>query len=227
MSFDLVIFDCDGVLVDSEPISVGTLAETLSAHGLPTTVEEAYRRYLGRSFPTVLKDFETRTGKPAPDALTVDYKTALFAAFRAGLRPMRGVEGVLQSLSLPICVATSSAPERARLSLSLCGLDGYFAERVFTASMAKRGKPAPDLFLLAAERCAAAPRRALVIEDSAIGIEAAKAAGMTAWRFLGGSHWAVVEAGEGEASADATYYTMDEIRSALCADGASSERNRN
>jgi HAD superfamily hydrolase (TIGR01509 family) len=219
--FDLVIFDCDGVLVDSEPISVGTLAEQLTAHGLPTTLDEAYARYLGRTFVTVLADYERRTGRPAPEGFAADYKAALFAAFRARLQPMPGVEAVLAAMTVPICVATSSMPERAQLTLSLSGLDRFFGDRVFTASMAKRGKPAPDLFLLAAEKIGVGPARSLVIEDSVIGVEAAKAAGMTAWRFLGGSHWARTAPGEGAAEPDATFYTMAALGSALRDGGAS------
>lgn len=187
-AFDLVIFDLDGVLIDSEVISCGCLAEALAAHGLPLSVDEVMDRFLGRGFAEVVAHFAAHTGRAAPEALRADYKRRLVERFRAELRAMPHAAALLRHLSTPFCLASSSDPDRVRLSLGLAGLDAAFGERVFTASMVSRGKPAPDLFLLAAERMRAPPSRTLVIEDSISGVIAARAAGMTAWGFIGGSH---------------------------------------
>jgi HAD superfamily hydrolase (TIGR01509 family) len=116
-------------------------------------------------------------------------KAGVHAAFLSGLCPIEGVSSVLEGLQIPHCVASSSDVDRVSFSLSLTGLAQHFDTRLYTAQMVERGKPAPDLFLYAAERMHADPRRTLVIEDSVSGVRAAKAAGMTAWGFVGGSHY--------------------------------------
>lgn len=188
--FDLVIFDCDGVLVDSETISATTLAENLTRIGFPVDLDYVNEHYLGRSFAAVEADHARRAGRPLPADFAGLWHDALFAAFRRDLKPIAGVADLLRRLSIPRCVASSSAPTRLALSLELTGLAALCGAHVFDASMVSRGKPAPDLFLYCAERMGAAPARTLVIEDSVTGIAAAAAAGMTAWAFVGGSHYA-------------------------------------
>ncbi|HUC67061.1 MAG TPA: HAD family hydrolase [Stellaceae bacterium] len=187
--FDLVIFDCDGVLVDSEVISASTLAENLTRIGFPVDLDYVNEHYLGRSFGVIDADHRRRTGRPLPKGFADLWYGELFAAFRRELKPIAGVADVLRRLALPKCVASSSARARLMLSLEVSGLAELCGPHVFDASMVSRGKPAPDLFLYCAERMGAAPTRSLVVEDSITGIAAAVAAGMTAWAFVGGAHY--------------------------------------
>lgn len=188
--FDLVIFDCDGVLIDSEIISARMLVAELARLGVAIDLAYVVRHFLGRSYPTVLKVIRQDFGLTLSADFEVQYRQRLLAAFEAGLTVMPGVEPVLRHLQRPWCVATSSSEPRARRSLQIAGLADLVGERLFTAGMVANGKPAPDLFLLAAERMGADPARCLVIEDSLNGIRAALAAGMQVWRFTGGSHMA-------------------------------------
>jgi len=185
---ELVIFDCDGVLVDSEMLACRSLAETLSQHGLPLTLEEVFERFLGRSFGLVEAYYRDRMDRPMPEAFRADFRRRIEAAFAADLRPIEGVDPVLSTLDLPFCLASSSDPARLRLTLRAAGLADRFGERVYSAVEVPHGKPAPDLFLFAAGRMGVAPDRCLVIEDTVPGVRAGKAAGMTVWGFTGGSH---------------------------------------
>ncbi len=186
--FDLIIFDCDGVLVDSEVMSTGTLLETLRSHGLDVDLAYVRKTYLGRAMPVVRADYLRLVGRDLPGTFEAEFLSRLFAAYREGLTAMPGVKAMLEALAIPFCMATSSSMERARLSLEVTGLLPFFEGRIFCASMVAQGKPAPDLFLHAAQTLGAEPKRCLVIEDSEVGIAAAKNAGMAAFRFIGGSH---------------------------------------
>jgi HAD superfamily hydrolase (TIGR01509 family) len=186
--FDLVIFDCDGVLIDSEIISARMLVAELARLGLQIDLSYVERHFLGRSYPVVMDTIRREFGLDLPDAFEAQYREALLAAFRQDLRVVPHVPEVLAAMGVPFCVATSSSPRRAEMSLALVGLSGCVAGRLFTSTMVARGKPAPDLFLHAAARMGAAPARTLVIEDTLTGIRAGLAAGMTVWRFVGGSH---------------------------------------
>lgn len=188
MDFDLVIFDCDGVLVDSEVISARMLIAELAGYGVPIDMAFVTRQFLGRSYPTVLREVRETFGVTLPDRFEADYRARLLASFQRDLVVMPGVRDAIATLTLPYCLATSSSPERLATSLTLVGLTAAFAGRAFTASEVARGKPAPDLFLHAAARMGADPARCLVIEDSLTGIRAGLAAGMQVWRFTGGSH---------------------------------------
>lgn len=187
---ELVIFDCDGVLIDSEVISARMLIAELRPYGVEISRDFVSRHFLGRSYPTVLREVRERFGVVLPDSFEADYRRRLLAAFAEGLQVMPGVAEVIARLAVPFALATSSSPERTRHSLALTGLDALFGPRVFTASEVARGKPAPDLFLHAAAAMGAAPAACLVIEDSLNGIRAGLAAGMEVWRFTGGSHLA-------------------------------------
>jgi HAD superfamily hydrolase (TIGR01509 family) len=201
-SYDLVIFDCDGVLIDSEIISARMLIEELARLGVVIDLDHVARHFLGRSYPTVMAEIRRDFHLDLPPEFEDRYRDSLLAAFSRDLRIMPGVLDVLDDLAVPYCVATSSSPRRVETSLELTGLAGRMRDRVFTASQVARGKPAPDLFLLAAERMGHAPARTLVIEDSLTGVRAALAAGMTVWRFVGGSHFRQTSVGH-EAPVDA------------------------
>ena len=188
--FDLVIFDCDGVLIDSEIISARMLVAELARLGVAIDLDYVARHFLGRSYPVVMEQIRREFGLALPPEFEDDYRATLLAAFEAGLRPMPGAAETLAALAVPFCVATSSSPGRAAQSLRLTGFGALVGPHLFTASQVARGKPAPDLFLHAAASMGATPARTLVIEDSEMGLRAARAAGMAAWRFTGGSHLA-------------------------------------
>ena len=205
----LIIFDCDGVLIDSELISATVLVEQLRLQGVDADLAYVFRNCLGRSFPAVADNVASFSGRPLPADFEDRYRSALLQSFEAGLRPMPGVVEVLDSLRVPYCVATGSGTERATRSIAIAGLGDRVRDRVFTASMVERGKPAPDLFLLAAKQMKAAPEDCLVIEDSHLGVQAARAAGMQVWRFTGGSHFAAgYSVAPGAAKADREFDDM-------------------
>src|SRR6266853_762031 len=185
---DLLIFDCDGVLIDSEVLSCRCLSEVLAGSGIDLGVDQALDLFLGRSTAAVLQHY-AGSGQLIAEKFSTELTAKVREAFLSGLCPIAGVNSVLEGLQIPHCVASSSDVDRVSFSLSLTGLAPHFDTRLYTAQMVERGKPAPDLFLYAAERMHADPRRTLVIEDSVSGVRAAKAAGMTAWGFVGGSHY--------------------------------------
>ena len=185
---DLIIFDCDGVLVDSELLSCRCLSEALAEFGLQLGVEQALELFLGRSAAAVGEYYRER-GHILPDGFLPHLKSRVLETFMGALQPIPGVGAVVSALKTPHCVASSSDIDRVSLSLDVTGLRTHFEGRLYTAQMVKHGKPAPDLFLYAAGKMQADPSRTLVIEDSVSGVLAAKAAGMTVWGFVGGSHY--------------------------------------
>lgn len=186
---ELVIFDCDGVLIDSEVLSASVFMEELRKIDILIEKEVFFKLMIGRSFEQALITIREETGQSPPPDFKDTVRLALLNRFTSALQPVEGVAHLLQSLTAKRCVATSSDPLRAARSLEITGLDAFFTDRIFTASMVTRGKPAPDLFLHAARKLDVRPERCIVIEDSAYGLQAAKAAGMTAWHFTGGSHF--------------------------------------
>src|ERR1700730_2350793 len=185
---DLIIFDCDGVLIDSEVLSCRCLSEALAGYGIKLRVDQALDLFLGRSVSAVLEHYEA-LGHAIPQQFAAELRTGINTGFLSSLCPIEGVSSVLEDLRIPHCVASSSDVDRVSFSLSLTGLAPHFDTRLYTSQMVARGKHAPDLFLYAAERMQVDPHRTLVIEDSISGVKAAKAAGMTAWGFVGGSHY--------------------------------------
>ncbi|MET8291169.1 HAD family hydrolase [Streptomyces sp. NPDC048448] len=187
MRYDLVIFDNDGVLVDSEPISNGLLAAYLTELGHPTSYEESIRDYMGSAMHRVHDLVHERTGQRLPDDFDDVFHGRVFAAFERELRPVAGAVQVLEKLAadgVPYCVASSGSHERIRVGHRTTGLDRWFdAGRVFSSQDVGRGKPAPDLFLHAAERMGVPPHRCVVVEDSPLGVQAANAAGMDVYGF--------------------------------------------
>ena len=184
----LVIFDCDGVLIDSEVLACRNVAECFSAFGFPITEEEVAARFLGKSGASMLAELEAQFGRPMPPEALEMRRERIVSLYQEQLRPMPGLSRLLDRLEVPVCVASSGTPEYLDFSLRLVDLHARFAPHIFSAAMVARGKPAPDLFLFAAERMGVAPAACLVIEDSAAGVQAATAAGMTVLGFTGGSH---------------------------------------
>ena len=182
----LVIFDCDGVLVDSEPLSNAALAESLDEIGLALTVEETTEHFMGRSWKSCLAIIEGMLGHAPPASLKAAYVARRDEAFRRALRPVPGIEDALAALDgTPRCVASSGDVPKMRLTLGMTGLLDHFDGRLFSATQVERGKPAPDLFEHAAAEMGFAPRDCVVVEDSPLGVEAARAAGMRVLGFAG------------------------------------------
>jgi HAD superfamily hydrolase (TIGR01509 family) len=193
---ELIIFDCDGVLVDSEPIANRVLAEALAGLGLHLTLEETMQQFVGRSVGSCLAHITTLTGRPVPAGFVDDWQARTRAAFQTGLHPVPGVRAALDQLPYPRCVASSSNPERIALALALTGLADYFAGRLFSATQVAHPKPAPDLFLLAAQTLGAQPAQCVVVEDSRLGVQAGVAAGMPVLGYApGGDGAALATAG--------------------------------
>jgi HAD superfamily hydrolase (TIGR01509 family) len=180
-----VIFDCDGVLVDSEPIANRVLAEALTGIGVPMTAEESTTAFMGRSWSSVVEVVEDRLGRAVPPDLRARYLERVFAAFERELRPVPGIVAALDQIALPSCVASSSSHAKMRFALEHTGLLERFDGRLFSATEVTQGKPAPDLFLHAAARMGWAPAECAVVEDSPAGVQGALAAGMTALGYAG------------------------------------------
>ena len=185
---DLIIFDCDGVLVDSELLSCRCLSEVLTEFGISLSLEQALQLFLGRSTKAIEQHYRD-LGQIVPDGFLPRLKARVQTTFASSLRPIPDVAAVVSELTMPFCVASSSDLDRVLLSLDVTGLASHFGDRLYTAQMVQHGKPAPDLFLYAAEKMDVQPSRTLVIEDSASGVQAAKAAGMMVWGFVGGGHY--------------------------------------
>jgi HAD superfamily hydrolase (TIGR01509 family) len=181
--FELVIFDNDGVLVDSEPISNRVMAAAISDAGLPTTTEDSMREFMGRRWDDSVAIVEERLGRELPADFTTRYRERRDAALAAELKPVPGVAAAIARIPCKRCVASSGAPEKIRFTLEHTGLLHLFEDRMFSGMEVEHGKPAPDLFLHAAERMGVAPERCAVVEDTIHGIEAAVAAGMAAFGY--------------------------------------------
>jgi HAD superfamily hydrolase (TIGR01509 family) len=178
-----VIFDCDGVLVDSEPVGNAVLAELVAELGIPTTREQAIATYMGRSMASCLAILEQRLGRPPPADFPERYRVGVEAAWRRELQPVPGIVEALDAIELPSCVASSGDHERIRLTLGLTGLLPRFEGRIFSATEVEHGKPAPDLFLHAASRMGFEPAETTVVEDTVPGVRAGRAAGMRVLAF--------------------------------------------
>jgi HAD superfamily hydrolase (TIGR01509 family) len=188
LPLDLVIFDCDGVLIDSESLAAQVHADALVALGYDTSPAQVIRRFTGMPDREMYALIEREWGRSLPEGHDEGIKAALSARYRSELQAIPHVHDAVDAIDRPTCVASSSAPEKLRLGLALTGLLDRFAPFIFSASQVRRGKPAPDLFLFAAEQMDAQPARCLVIEDSVAGVTGAVAAGMRVLGFAGGSH---------------------------------------
>ncbi len=187
-AFDLVIFDCDGVLVDSELLASEVLSEELALHGVDVPPRECRERFTGSSLKRVKELVFQSAGVELPDHFEEHVRRHDRDIFEQRLRPVSGIEEALELITLPVCVASSGSLEKINHSLKLTKLHDFFAPSFFSAEMVHRGKPAPDLFLYAAAQMGIRPDRCLVVEDSPVGIKAAQKAGMTAFGFAGAAH---------------------------------------
>ncbi|HET6806713.1 MAG TPA: HAD family hydrolase [Frateuria sp.] len=179
----LVIFDCDGVLVDSEPIANRVLGRMLAEQGWALDEAQLDELFLGRTMAHCLALVAERLGRPLPAGFRAEHDRRLFDALAAELVPVPGVEQVLDGLATPSCVASNGGPDKLRFSLAQVGLLPRFEGRVFSAAEVACGKPAPDLFLHAARCMGVAPAACVVVEDSPAGVLAGLAAGMTVLGF--------------------------------------------
>ncbi|MCX5403150.1 HAD family hydrolase [Streptomyces sp. NBC_00335] len=184
---ELVIFDCDGVLVDSERIAVRVDALVLAKLGWSLTEAEIVDRFMGRSSQSMTKEIEAHLGYGLPADWEEEFEPLYRDALAAELTPVPGIVDALDALTgLPTCVASSGSHDKMRFTLGLTGLHPRFEGRIFSATEVKHGKPAPDLFLHAARRMGIAPEACAVVEDSQYGLQAARAAGMRAFAYAGG-----------------------------------------
>ena len=186
MSCELVIFDCDGVLIDSEPIANRVLAEQLDAAGLRLSVDQVMSRFVGKTRAGCLELAAELLGRRLPETFGDAWDKALFAALAREVRAVEGVAELLRELDFPYCVASNSTPERMQVSLTAAGLLPFFEGRMYSAAAVARPKPAPDLFLHAARSMNAPPSGCVVIEDTPTGVQAARAAGMTVLGYAAG-----------------------------------------
>jgi HAD superfamily hydrolase (TIGR01509 family) len=181
----LVIFDCDGVLVDSERLGIKADVEVLSRLGWHLTEEEVISRFVGVSGADFRRAVESHLGRTLPDTWADEF-APLYRQALDGLQPVDGILEALDAIAWPTCVASSGSHQKMRYTLGLTGLYERFAGRIFSATEVARGKPAPDIFLHAAAKMGVDPAACVVVEDSAPGVEAARAAGMRVLAYAGG-----------------------------------------
>ena len=184
-----IIFDFDGVIADSEVLSNTVLAEIVTELGVPITVEDAYRDYMGKRFHEVIAAIDKAVGRALPQSFSEQYQGRTLERFRQELAPIAGVREFITAFAdLPRCIASSSSPDRLAVCLEVLEMTEFFEGRVFSASMVARGKPHPDIFLHAAAEIGVSPPNCVIIEDSASGVIAGRAAGSTVIGLLAAGH---------------------------------------
>lgn len=183
--FELLILDCDGVVVDSEPITTRVLAEMFNELGVTISAEEVAETFTGHTFAHTLELVSGRLGAPLPQQFVENYRDRTFAAMEAELDPVPGIEAALDQITIPYCIASNGPHGKMRKTPGLTSLLSRFEGRLFSSSDVKRGKPFPDIYLFVARHFAVSPSVCLVIEDSPSGVAAARAAGMTCYGFSG------------------------------------------
>jgi len=179
MKPELVIFDCDGVLVDSEPIASRIFCDLINEIGLKISYEQTVIDFEGISDEDCIKIVEERIGRSVPDDFMSLHDKKLFASFLKNLKPVEGILDALNNILLPTCVASSGPHSKMDISLGITNLKSIFKGRIFSATEVERGKPYPDLFLYAAEKMGVSPESCVVVEDSVFGVRAGISAGMT------------------------------------------------
>jgi len=210
LPFELVIFDCDGVLVDSEMISCRAHAEALTRYGYPITPERVLQRFLGVSDREARLIVEAELGRRLPDDFEAEINQETLRFYPGDLKAIAHVGDAIDTIDLPKCVASSGTPDKIHRGLTCAGLYERLAPHIFSALQVKRGKPAPDLFLFAAGQMKARPERCIVVEDSVPGITGARAAGMKVLGFHGGSHCAMEHAARLKTAG--AHHTFDDMR---------------
>jgi HAD superfamily hydrolase (TIGR01509 family) len=204
---ELVIFDCDGVLVDSELITNRVFGAVLAELGLTLTQQFIFDHFVGRSMRYCWEQVEAMLGRPVPDEARRELQLRTNTALAAGVRAVRGIEAVLDSMRVPYCVASSGSHEKMATTLGATGLLPRFRNRIFSATQVARGKPAPDIFLYAASSCAVHPSACAVVEDSPAGVAAGVAAGMRVYGYCAFTPRERLEA----AGANCTFDSMSEL----------------
>ncbi len=188
MSVELVIFDCDGVLVDSEVIANQVFSDYLKRHGLDISPEDCTRRFVGLSLSSCKTKIADEDGVVLPDNFVGKLRDETLVVLAESLDPVPGIRAALDAITLPVCVASSGSLEKITGALTKTGLIEHFGGKLFSADQVVHGKPAPDLFLYAAKHMNMDPTGAVVIEDSPAGVQAGAAAGMTVIGFTGAAH---------------------------------------
>lgn len=206
---ELVIFDCDGVLVDSDRLSLQIQAKHVTALGLPMDADACAREFLGIGMESTVSMIEERLGRPVPLGWLSELEAEVNEVFQRELEVVPGIVGALEEITLPTCVASGGSHEKMRLTLGLTGLRERFEGRIFSAEEVSRPKPAPDLFLHAAAEMGAGPEGCTVVEDSPFGVAAAKAAGMRCFGFT------ALTPAERLSEADAVFNAMGELPALL------------
>lgn len=181
--YKCIIFDCDGVLVDSESIAIGALVEMANTLGAEIKFERAFLELKGKSMTFCMQYIAERIGKALPENFELEYRSKTFKAFKAQLKPIKGVKTLLKALNIPFCVASSGPENKIRLNLETTGLLPFFEKHIFSCYTIGKWKPEPDVFLWAAKAMGFQPEECLVIEDSLPGIKAAKAGGFDVFGY--------------------------------------------
>lgn len=203
---DCIIFDCDGVLVDSEVIGIRLLLEMTAPYGVDMKEEDAVLEFAGRRLKEVIDMLQTRTGQTFPDDLEQRFRERSFEVFQEEVEPVEGIRALLDSLTIPFCVASSGPVDKIRLNLTLTGLIGYFEDRIFSAYDIESWKPDPGIFLHAAREMGFPPERCVVIEDSKAGITAGVRGGFTVFGYAKEHN-----AKELESEGATVFYNMHEL----------------
>lgn len=181
--YKCVIFDCDGVLIDSETIAIGVLVDMANELGANIPKDGAVTRFKGKSFNLCMDVIANAIGKALPESFEADYRVRTFKAFKEEIQPIEGIKDVLENIELPFCVASSGPENKIELNLEVTGLLPYFKGRIFSCYTIKKWKPEPDIFLWAAKTMGFKPEECLVVEDSLSGVRAAKAGGFDVFGY--------------------------------------------
>ncbi len=181
--YKCVIFDCDGVLIDSESIAVGTMVDMANELGANIEKEGAVERFKGKSFSTCLEMISNQIGSPLPDTFEADYRVKTFEVFKRDIQPIEGIKDVVEHLKVPFCTASSGPENKIRLNLGLTGLLPFFEDHIFSCYTIGKWKPDPAVFLWAAETMGFKPNECVVVEDSLSGVRAAKRGGFDVFGY--------------------------------------------
>lgn len=181
--YKCIIFDCDGVLIDSETIAIGVMVDMANELGANIPVEGAVTKFKGKSFNLCMDVISNAINKPLPESFEADYRVRTFKAFKESIQPIDGIKDVLENIKLPFCVASSGPENKIKLNLEVTGLLSFFENKIFSCYAIQKWKPEPDIFLWAAKTMGFKPEECLVIEDSMSGVRAAKAGGFDVFGF--------------------------------------------